>query len=67
MKYSVKLTREDGKTVTLAANDYIDIDVNAGNNRIASLTLRHDDNFEDDGAADVLYDDGDEPIYWIKK
>ena len=40
MKYSVKLTREDGKTVTLAANEYIDIDVNAGNRRIAALTLR---------------------------
>ena len=40
MKYSVKLTRENGKTVTLAANEYIDIDVNAGNRRIAALTLR---------------------------
>lgn len=41
MKYSVKLTREDGKTVTLAANEYIDIDITEGNRRIFTLTLRN--------------------------
>jgi hypothetical protein len=40
MKYSTTLTREDGKTITLAANEYIDIDIKAGNRIIASLTLR---------------------------
>jgi hypothetical protein len=39
MKYSATLTREDGKTVLLAANEYIDIDVKAGSRYIARLRV----------------------------
>lgn len=40
MKYSATLSRPDGKTVTLAANDWLDIDIMDGNKRIAALTVR---------------------------
>ena len=40
MKYFIKLIREGGKTVTLAANEYIEIEINASNRRIAALTVR---------------------------
>ena len=43
MKYAVTLTRADGKTVLLAANEYIDIDIKQGNHYIARLTVRDDD------------------------
>ena len=40
MKYSATLSRKDGKTVVLSANEYIDIDVKDGNRLIASMTVR---------------------------
>ena len=43
MKYHAQLTREDGKTVGLAANEYIDIDIKDGNRYIARLTVREND------------------------
>ncbi len=40
MKYAIHLTNENGKRVTLAGNEYIDVDIMDGNRRISSLTLR---------------------------
>ena len=40
MKYHAQLTREDGKTVGLAGNECIDIDIKDGNRYIARLTVR---------------------------
>ena len=40
MKYHAQLTREDGKIVGLAGNEYIDIDIKDGNRYIARLTVR---------------------------
>lgn len=44
MKYSTTLTRSDGKTVLLAADEWIEIDIKAGNRSIARLTVREGDN-----------------------
>ena len=56
MRYSCTLTREDGKTVLLAANDYIDIDIKAGQRYIARLTVREGEN------GPTVYDDNDHEI-----
>ena len=42
MKYSVKLTRGDGKTVTLAANEEITATFSNGNIRVFEVTFRDD-------------------------
>ena len=52
MRYSCTLTRPDGKTVLLAADEWIDIDIKAGMRYIARLTVR-------DGK---VYDDNDYDI-----
>ena len=48
MKYSVKLTRKDGKTVTLAANEYIDIDVEERNKLIARMRVQDGKVYDDE-------------------
>lgn len=39
MKLAARLTNEKGKVLTLAANEYIDIDITVGNRYLASLTV----------------------------
>jgi hypothetical protein len=48
MKYSATLTRPDGKTVTLAANDWLDIDIKDGSRYIARLTVRDGEVYDED-------------------
>lgn len=43
MKYSATLSRSDGKTITLASDEWIDIDIKDGNRYIARLTVRDGD------------------------
>ena len=56
MKFSVYLSRRDGKTITLAADEYIDIDVKAGARYIARLTLR------DGETGPTIYNENDDDI-----
>ena len=49
MKYHAQLTREDGKTVGLAGNEYIDIDIKDGNRYIARLTVRDGKVYDEQG------------------
>lgn len=72
-KLFIKTTNERGKTATLAGNEFLDIEINVGNVRIASYTLRYSDDIEEaevleDGQSPsgwVLYDNNDSAVWWI--
>lgn len=65
MKYCIRLTNEKGKEIKLAGNEYIDIDVFDGNNRIASYTLGTGENPDTGNNTPVITDrSSDELIFW---
>ncbi len=56
MRYAIRITSDTGKVVTVSGKEYIDIDVIAGNKRIAALTVREGE----DGPA--VFDAADHDI-----
>lgn len=64
MKLYATITNEKGKKEGIGSNEYLDIDIRAGNKLIAMFTLKEDEN------GDItLFDEDDEPVtqsYTIK-
>ena len=66
MKLYCSIENEKGKREGIGGNEYLDIDIRVGNTSLASLTLRHSDEIPDGhGSGWALFDNGDEPIYWV--
>lgn len=70
-KLYTSITNEAGKIHGLAGNEYLDIDIKVGNQLLTCFTLRRGEHPEpmpeSEGPAEtwVLYDENDEPIYWL--
>lgn len=62
-KYYVRIESEKGKQVSVSGDEYVDIDIYAGNKRIASLTVRE----SDDRNGTAIYDQNDDEIVTTKQ
>lgn len=68
MKLYAEVTNENGKTAGTGGNEWLDVDIKVGNQFIARFTLRWSDDLpETEGSGWILYDNNNEPIYWIEK
>ncbi len=63
MKLYARIENEKGKVDGMGGNEYLDIDITVGNNRLMSLTVRASNVGGNDGYG--LFDDQDEQIAWI--
>ena len=67
MKLFASIENEKGKLRSMGGNEYLDIDIAIGNNALCSLTLRHTDELpEVEGSGWCIYDQNDQPLFWIE-
>lgn len=64
MKMYAKITNESGKTAGKGSDEYLDIDISVGNERLAALTVRPTDDYP---AGYALYDADDEVVAFLAK